>query len=109
MGGLLKHMIKALLNGILNMAQWVVNLILTPINSLVNALFPDMSGAISNFNNMVNNYIGGSLSWFANLIPPITKSMILLGITFLIAYYGAIWSYTLVIKLYNVIQKVKFW
>lgn len=102
-------MIKALLKGILNMVSWVVNLVLTPINLLIDGLFPDMSNAISNFNNMVNTYIGGAVNWCTTLIPPLTKNMLIIGITFLITYYGVIWSYTLILKLYNVIQKIKFW
>lgn len=102
-------MIKALINGILNIVSWVVNLVLTPINLLISNLFPDMSNAINNFNNMVDTYIGNTVSWAANFIPPLTKSMIVLGITFMITYYGVIWTYTLTIKLFNVIRKIKFW
>lgn len=102
-------MIKALLKGILSMATSIVNLVLTPINSLVLALFPDMSLAITNFTNTINTYVGGSLAFVSQFIPPLTKSLLLFWLTFLIAYYGFIWSYTLIIKIYNVIQKIKFW
>lgn len=102
-------MIKALINGILNIVSWVVNLVLTPVNLLIANLFPDMNTAISNFNNVLNNYVGNTLSWVANFIPPLTKNMIILGITFMISYYGVIWTYTLTIKVFNIIRKIKFW
>lgn len=102
-------MIKALINGILNIVSWVVNLILTPINLLIANLFPDMNTAISNFNNVINNYVGNTLSWASNFIPPLTKNMVVLALTFMITYYGVIWTYTMTIKVFNIIRKIKFW
>lgn len=102
-------MIKTLLNGILKAITSVIGFILTPINALFNNLFPDMSGAISTFNSFVNNYLGGALSYFFSLFPPIFRGLLILWFTFIIAYYSIFYTYKAIIKIFNIIQKIKFW
>lgn len=102
-------MFKALLNGILNTISSILNIVLSPINALFNNLFPDMSGAISNFNNFVNTYIGNNLAWFWNLIPPITRGILGTWFTFIVAYYGIYYTYKGFLKIWEIIQKIKFW
>lgn len=102
-------MFKALLNGILNTITSILNLVLTPVNALFDNLFPDMSSAISNFNNFVNTYIGNNLAWFWNLLPPIFKNLLIVWFTFVVAYYGIYYTYKAFIKIWEVIQKIKFW
>ena len=48
-------MINALFNFILTITASLLNLILTPINALISALFPDFSGWIRTFNNFLTN------------------------------------------------------
>lgn len=103
-------MFKLLFNGILNVVKSLLGLILSPINALVSNLFPsNIVNAISTFNNFLTNYVGGGLAWFSNLFPPIFKSMIVMALTFMIGYYTFVWTYTGIIKIYSVIQKIKFW
>lgn len=102
-------MADSILTTILNCLTWLVNLVLSPINSLFNNLFPDMTSYISQFNSFITNYVGGSLSYFFSLLPPITKNIILLYVSFLILYYPIVWTYTLSIRLFAIIQKIKFW
>lgn len=102
-------MINAILKGLLSMLQTIVNIILTPINALISGIFPDFSNLISNFTNFVNNYIGGSLGWFSSLLPPITRSIIVFWLTFLVGYYSIAWGYRAVVLAWKLIQKIKFW
>ena len=102
-------MIKAILNGIMSLVTKIIDIVLLPVNTLIANIFPDMSTSIGNFNTFVNQYIGGSLAYFFSILPPITRSIIILWLSFLIVYYGVVWSYTAIIKIYNVIQKIKFW
>ena len=102
-------MIKAILNGILNALTGVVSFLLTPINSLVANLFPSMANAIATFNSFVSNYLGSNLTYFFSMFPPIFKSLLVLFITFCIGYYTVHFTYTALVKIFNVIQKVKFW
>ena len=102
-------MIKAILNGIMKLVTNIINIVLLPVNNLIRNIFPSFTTAISNFNSFVATYVGGSLSYFCSILPPITKNIIALWLGFLIVYYGVVWSYALIIKIYNVIQKIKFW
>ena len=102
-------MIQSILNALLTMITNLVGVILSPLNSLITSLFPDFSGAISSFTTMVNTYLGGAISYATTFIPPTTRSMLVLWLTFLVTYYGAIYSYTLITKTWDIIQKIKFW
>ena len=102
-------MIKALLNGIMKIVTSALDIVLLPVNALIKNIFPDMSNAINTFTTFVNTYIGGTLGYFFSILPPISRSIIILWFTFLITYYGVVWSYSLIVKIWNVIQKIKFW
>ena len=102
-------MIKAIINGILNMTIKILDIVLIPVNALFTNLFPDVSSMISTFNNFVNTYIGGGLSYFFNLLPPIFRGLLTTFITFVIAYYGVYYVYVGIKKVFDIIQRVKFW
>lgn len=97
------------MNGILNMITSVINIFLLPINALFENIFPDMTSAISTFNNFINTYVGGTLSYFFSILPPIFRSLLVIWFTFVIAYYTIYFTYTGVIKVWGIIQKIKFW
>lgn len=100
---------KALMNVIMKLVTGVINIVLTPVNALLEPLFPQsLSNAISNFSNLLSR-IGGIISWVANLFPPTFKELLLLALGITITYYTIAWTYTLMVKIYNVIQKIKFW
>lgn len=103
-------MINAIIQGILNVITGLINIVLLPINALVENLFPSsISSAIANFNTFLNQYVGGSIGWFSHLLPPIFKSLVGIALTFMIGYFTFVWSYTAIVKIWNVIQKIKFW
>lgn len=102
-------MIKAILNGILKMIAKVLDIFLTPINLLIENLFPDMSNAISTFVTFISTYLGNGLSYFFGLLPPLFRNTLIIWITFVIGYYGVYYTYVGILKIWNVIQKLKFW
>lgn len=102
-------MFNAIFKGILSVLGWVLDLVLTPINLLIDNLFPNMASYIELFTTFITRYVGGILAYFSNFIPPFTKQVILMWLIFLIAYYGIAWGYSLIIKIWNLIQKLKFW
>ena len=67
-------LIKAILNGLLSTLTGVVNFLLTPVNALVENLFPDMATAIGTFNNFVDTYLGSNLAYFFSMFPPSSRS-----------------------------------
>lgn len=103
--GIWNYLIDAFLDGIVVALDAVTG----PLTALLNNLFPDMTSAISYFIYFVNTYVGSVIAWFSNFVPPITRSMIGLWVTFLIVYYTVAWTYSLFIKVFNVIQKIKVW
>lgn len=102
-------MIKAILNGILKMLIAILNLILLPINLLIENIFPSMTSAIQTFNNFVTNTLGNNMVFFFHLLPPIFRSLLVTWFTFVIAYYSIYYTYLAIIKIWAIIQKIKFW
>ena len=102
-------MFKALLNGILKTIASILSLIVSPINTLISNLFPGMTQLIGTFNNFVNTYIGNNLTWFFSLLPPIFKYCLTTWFTFVVSYYGIYFTYKGIVKIFSVIQKIKFW
>lgn len=91
------------------MLIFIVNLFLTPINAIFNIIFPDLSGYISTFNTMVDTYLGTAIGFFSHMFPPTFLSLLVLWLTFVGAYYGIRFTYNTSIKIFNLIQKLKFW
>lgn len=97
------------MNGILTIVTGLLDIILLPVNALIENIFPSMASAVGTFNNFVNNYVGGSLAYFFSILPPIFRNLLTIWFTFVIAYYGIYYSYLAILKIWNVIQKIKFW
>lgn len=102
-------MINALLKGILSMITSLLNIFLLPINTLIENIFPDMTSAIQTFTNFINQYLGGSLAYFFSILPPIFRSLLVIWFTFVISYYSIYYTYLAIIKIWSIIQKIKFW
>lgn len=77
-------MIKAIINGLMKLVTSILNIVLLPVNTLIANVFPDMSSAINTFTTFITNYVGGSLAYFSSILPPITRNIIVLWLTFLI-------------------------
>lgn len=100
---------KALMKVIMKLVTSAINIVLLPVNLLLEPLFPQsLVNAITNFSNLLNR-IGSIIGYVGNFLPPIFKDLILLAMGITIVYYTISWSYTLIVKIYNVIQKIKFW
>lgn len=102
-------MVKIFFNIFFNVIYSILDFILTPVNSLVNTLLPDLSVLISNFNNFMNIYIGGTLAFFGNLIPPITKAMILLYLGYLVGRMIVILNVHVLLTIFKAIKNIKIW
>lgn len=102
-------MAKAIFKVLFKVITAVLNVILSPINLLVANLFPSFSTMISNFNSLVSTYVGSGLAWFSNIIPPMTLSLIVLYLTILISFYTISFTVHGIVKIFHIIQKIKFW
>lgn len=102
-------MIKLLFNAFFSVIKSIVAIFMTPINLLVVGLFPNLATIITNFNNGVNTYIGRPIAYFSSMLPPITRSVILIWFGVLIAYYGVSFSVHVILKIIEIVKKVKIW
>lgn len=102
-------MAKAIFNVLFKVLKSVLNIILLPINTLLVGVFPDFSNMISTFNSLISTYIGNTLSYFSSILPPTTRTLILIYLGFLVSYYTISYSVHAIIKIFKIIQKIKFW
>ncbi len=102
-------MAKAIFNVLFKVIKSVIDTLMTPINLLVSSLFPDLSNILNVFNSACEQLLGPTLGWFSHLLPPNTRSLILLYFAILIGYYTVIYSVHLITKVIYLIKKVKIW
>lgn len=101
-------MFKALFNILINLVATLVQLICLPINAIIVNALPDVSQKIidvtSTFSQIFNN-----MNWALALIPPAISETILFIITCEIAKHTIYISTHTLIKVWNIVQKIKFW
>ena len=102
-------MAKAIFSVLLKFIKSIADIVLYPINLLVAGLLPDFTNMISTFNNAVQGILGTNLAFFAHLLPPTTKSLVLTYLGFLITYYTIVISAHAVLKIINIIKAIKVW
>lgn len=102
-------MINSLLTGLLNVITLLINVLLTPINLLVSGLFPSANEFVSTFTYTINNYVSPYVGWFVYLLPPHFKTLLGLWLVFMVGLFTAYYSYKAIVKIYKIIQKIKFW
>ena len=102
-------MIKLLFEVIFKMITALLNVVLLPLNLLIANAFPNLNSMISTFNTTASTVLGSGMGFFASLIPPITRSMILLYLTLLVAFYTISIASYVIIKVFTIIRNIKFW
>lgn len=102
-------MARAIFKVFFSIITALVNIVLIPINALVSNFLPDLSLIISKFNYVLNNYLGRGLSWFFHILPSGVRSLVLIYIVILISYYTITLTIHGILKVYHIIQKIKFW
>lgn len=101
-------MFKALFNIILNLLVTIIQIILFPLNQGLTALLPDLSQHILSVTNSINNMFV-SFSWGLGLIPDPVLSTIGIIITLEISKHSMYVFSHGIVKIWNLIQKLKFW
>lgn len=101
-------MFAALMNGLINLLATVIQLICWPINQLISAALPDVSTWVTNAANGLN-VIVSSMGWALGIIPPGIKEIIAFMIVVEIAKHTIFRSTDMLIKVWGVLQKIKFW
>lgn len=101
-------MFKALFNIIINLLATVIQIICWPVNQLIVATLPNISDKITSVTTTLNN-IFSSITWGLGLLPPIVVETLLFILTIEIAKHTIYISTHTLIKVWNVLQKIKFW
>ena len=101
-------MFKALFNIIINMIASVIQIIVWPINQIIVNVMPDVSDKILVVTNTLNT-VFNSITWGLGLLPPFLVETLLFIVTIEIAKHTIFMSTHMLIKVWNVFQKIKFW
>ena len=88
-------MAKAIFNVFFKIINGVASVLLFPVNKL--------------FNTVVNNYIGDGVAYFFTILPPNTRSVVLIYLALLVSYYTVSISLHAILKVYTIIKNIKFW
>lgn len=102
-------MAKALIEVILWVAQFLVELICLPINAILSTLFPDIETFLTNLGNTLSSYVVPISGYFVSLFPPLTKQILGVYLVFIIALGSALITYHSIILITKIIRKIKFW
>lgn len=87
----------------------ITNFILLPINALVVNFFPDFTDKINYFESMVGRYVVPLLSWFFQILPPNTRSLIQFYLVILVLLYTGSLVVHAALKIIALIKNVKIW
>lgn len=101
-------MFKALLNILINLVATIIQIICWPINSLISAALPDMSNKILTITNTFN-LVFDSITWAIGLIPAPILEVLLFVLLVEVAKHSIFVSTHVLLKVWNVFQKIKFW
>lgn len=101
-------MFKALFNIILNMLATVIQIVCWPINAVISSTLPDISGKILEVTNTLNS-VFDAITWALGLLPPLVIETLLFIISIEVAKHTIFVSTHMLLKVWNVMQKIKFW
>ena len=103
---MIAKLITKLFTFILSLIAQIVSLILSPLTLAISALLPDLSTFVAKIVSFINTMLY-MFGWFFNLLPPTTKSVILLYLSLLLIFFTAYSLYVVVEFSMYLITKVK--
>ena len=101
-------MIKAMLNVLINMLASVIQIVCWGPNQLITATLPDLSSKITFVTNTIGSFFN-SISWGLGLLPNAVVEALLFIVLVEIAMHTIYKSTHALIKVWNILQKIKFW
>lgn len=98
-------MIAAIFNTLFKLIISLVNVLLLPIDTIIQAAFPAVTDLLSSVNSMFNLGLS-AIGWVIGLtcVPPLAIQLIVVYYTFILTVPLAISSIKLVIRWYNAIK-----
>lgn len=101
-------MIQAIFRFLMNLLATVIQIIVWPINQLIVATMPDLSNKIQEVTNTIST-VFDSIGWALGLIPDSLLATLIFILTIEIAKHTIFTSTHALIKVWNVLEKIKFW
>lgn len=101
-------MFKLLFNGITGILANLLSVICWPINQIISGVVPDFSEKLTYITNNLSSVFSG-LTWAVSILPPVVVTTLLFILTLEVAKHTIFTSTHALIKVWNLIQKIKFW
>ena len=101
-------MFKLLFNGITSILANLLSVICWPINQLIEVALPDFSDKITFITDNLSGVFSG-LTWAISILPPVVITTLIFILTLEVAKHTIFTSTHALIKVWNLIQKIKFW
>lgn len=101
-------MFQALFNLILGLLSTILQIILLPFNTLLAQFLPDLSAQISSIVPAITDAMA-FIPWVLSMIPSPIRSAIQFSLVLAIVKYSVSLVARNSTKVWNVIQKIKFW
>lgn len=101
-------MFKALFNIIINLVASIIQIVVWPLNTAITAVVPDFSSKLVEINTTIGS-IFTHMSWAISILPPVLITTLLFIIACEIAKHTIFVSTHALLKIWNIIQKIKFW
>jgi len=101
-------LIAAFFQFLMTLLMTAIQIISWPLNQLIVAAYPDVSGSISTVQDNLVNYIG-FIPWALTFLPPGLPA-VLLGVLAVELLMLAVFRSTYIAsKLWRIVQRIKFW
>lgn len=101
-------MFKLLFNGITGILANILSVICWPVNQVISSVLPDLSGKITYITENLNTVFSG-LTWAISILPPVVVTTLLFILALEVAKHTIFTSTHVLLKVWNLIQKIKFW
>lgn len=101
-------MFKALFKIIIDLLATVIQIVVWPINTVISNTLPDLSDKILSVTNTLNS-VFDSITWGLGILPNILVETLLFILLIEIAKHTIFVSTHTLIKVWNILQKIKFW
>lgn len=101
-------MIQAIFKFLMNLLATVIQIVVWPINTIITATLPDLSDKIQSVANVFAT-VFNTITWATGLIPDSIIATVIFILTVEIAKHTIFTSTHTLLKVWNVLQKIKFW
>lgn len=101
-------MFKLLFNGITSILSNLLSVICFPINQLIETILPDFSDKITYITDNLSSVFSG-ITWAIGILPPVITTTLIFILTLEVAKHTIFTSTHTLVKVWNLIQKIKFW